>query len=1244
MDMLDYCKTFNMVKSSYVNQDTADLTSQATSGPTKFENNSEIVVESVQSLSTKPGDLSLYRSATVNKDLNEVAETKLSPLKEVVRNKGMISTLNTRTQQRVNFECELTFAPKLNALSIKLAKERGEKGRTGADKKITFSNEEFTFKPKVSLNSVKIMQQLKTTFMDRQQMHVEKQKRYIEATITNSNQTKGKWSPVPAISRSPARQKKFKKIKESSSKSQELTSYDDLNKSVSDVTNPEMCETSSAPELLSNVISRAGEMLQSPSSKELSKAVTESSDLESSSSTDLAKTNKSIKKLSESAVKRASLVYQKLQGRSPYNQSIENLYLKKAKYLMKVHKRTITHPPQKTVAEVVNDSNWNGCRGMENATNKQKGFHSRSHSQPSCNPVGKLKYNDPLFDKVRNAKKAAETAIKHKKIFICHGPYPIVRAVLRKRGWVEKHYKGNLLPAKNKKNDSDGSDDDSCNSADDSDNEISSSVDQSPLSKEKNTSTSIAKSLKISKARTINVGNNKDDDDGSDCGDSDNDSDDNEDWNAGYEGKGPNCEFSLMSRSVRNAVASFIWTTKRDDLDFKFLRKDQIVNHYSKAGSFTTKAGLTRNIRNLYWYEEADHFAFFPRSHLLGSDDDKMDFIDDYRLTAAISIIKWVTQRYGNSNQEDKSPSCKDLSSSQGQGADTPKTVASTHRNAKTPQNTVSRAKSTTGRAASRKNSSNVIPVKALMIALEACRDFLKNKEHTDVDEDLNKVPAMTEDSWKLLLVYYYKTKCPDAVIASAYPLLKECQNTLKQIREYLPQLDIDGVKNIWIVKPGAKSRGRGIVCMDRLGDIVKLVGSNAIGRKEGQLVVQKYIEKPLLIYGVKFDIRQWFLVTDWNPLTLWFYKDCYIRFCSQNFSLEDFHISIHLANNSIQKHFENSGIRDKRIPGDNMWSSDDLKVYLKKRGVGDMWEDVIYPGMKKAVIYAVQSCQEIVEYRKNSFELYGADFIISEDYKPWLLEINCSPTMGPSTAVTKKLCAQVLEDTMKVVLDKRDDKNCETGRYELAFKQPQVAAPPYIGMNLAVEGQGIRKPPANSKRQSDATSPRVAFVSKHREHGPGDSSGGKSVFCPHPKGMSLEFHTAQVASLSRPKETINVITSSSGEALERQEAKQADGKNAAKKTEGTSAMDCICATQSIPIATSFCTLNNGKLKGLIARSKTDHPAERDNASYSYVQQQRSPRPMKIPTAVLKYSTDKGMHHRTQLPIAIGPDTNGKDL
>lgn len=114
---------------------------------------------------------------------------------------------------------------------------------------------------------------------------------------------------------------------------------------------------------------------------------------------------------------------------------------------------------------------------------------------------------------------------------------------MRKRGWVEKHYKGNLLPAKSKKNDSDGSDDDSCNSGDDSDNELNKSVNQSCIK-----ASSLAKTLKISETKTSDVGisNDDDDDERSDGGNSDDDSGDNEDWNAGYEGNGPDCEFSLM--------------------------------------------------------------------------------------------------------------------------------------------------------------------------------------------------------------------------------------------------------------------------------------------------------------------------------------------------------------------------------------------------------------------------------------------------------------------------------------------------------------------------------------------------------------------------------------------------------------------------------------------------------------------------------------------------------------------------
>lgn len=75
--------------------------------------------------------------------------------------------------------------------------------------------------------------------------------------------------------------------------------------------------------------------------------------------------------------------------------------------------------------------------------------------------------------------------------------------------------------------------------------------------------------------------------------------------------------------------------------------------------------------------------------------------------------------------------------------------------------------------------------------------------------------------------------------------------------REKLPQKHCE--QNMWVVKPSSLNRGRNIAIFRHLKNIQDYIFTR------GQLrdwVVQKYIERPLLYNGRKFDVRVWALVT----------------------------------------------------------------------------------------------------------------------------------------------------------------------------------------------------------------------------------------------------------------------------------------------------------------------------------------------------------------------------------------------
>ena len=152
----------------------------------------------------------------------------------------------------------------------------------------------------------------------------------------------------------------------------------------------------------------------------------------------------------------------------------------------------------------------------------------------------------------------------------------------------------------------------------------------------------------------------------------------------------------------------------------------------------------------------------------------------------------------------------------------------------------------------------------------------------------------------------------------------------LDQIREKYPQFNLDGERNIWIMKPAGSSRGRGICLKRDLAEMLDMIGyrpgQQAISNQtQGQpYICQKYIENTLLIKCRKFDIRQWVLVTDWNPLTVWIYAEPYIRFPAADFDFDKIsNRYAHLSNNSVAKHGKKQKITH-HIEG-NMWDLEEF-------------------------------------------------------------------------------------------------------------------------------------------------------------------------------------------------------------------------------------------------------------------------------------------------------------------------------
>lgn len=101
-------------------------------------------------------------------------------------------------------------------------------------------------------------------------------------------------------------------------------------------------------------------------------------------------------------------------------------------------------------------------------------------------------------------------------------------------------------------------------------------------------------------------------------------------------------------------------------------------------------------------------------------------------------------------------------------------------------------------------------------------------------------------------------------------------------------------------------NRGRGIEIFHSKEDILKFISSKQLFTK---WVVQKYIERPLLYKGRKFDLRVWAVFNYTGEV--FFYKKGYVRLSSENYDLDDKNNYVHLTNNCLQQHGDKYGAHE---------------------------------------------------------------------------------------------------------------------------------------------------------------------------------------------------------------------------------------------------------------------------------------------------------------------------------------------
>ena len=231
----------------------------------------------------------------------------------------------------------------------------------------------------------------------------------------------------------------------------------------------------------------------------------------------------------------------------------------------------------------------------------------------------------------------------------------------------------------------------------------------------------------------------------------------------------------------------------------------------------------------------------------------------------------------------------------------------------------------------------------------------------------------------------------------------------LKKFRNYKLSED-----NLWLMKPKKSSLGKDIKIFRRLESA------------PNDFILTKYISYPHLIHKHKYDFRIYILVTGISPFRIYLYQEGLVRFATEKYSL-DFNkldeLYRHLTN--VGMNVRNTKAYKKAVNADttegNRWSLQVYRSYCEKHGINfkKIWSQIADIAIKSLLSVRdifLKTLKYIGTKDKNHFKLFGYDFLVDENLKVYLLEVNSRPSLLMKDINDIKLKPQLIADTLNIV------------------------------------------------------------------------------------------------------------------------------------------------------------------------------------------------------------------------------------